>query len=521
MKGEAAGLRRWALPGTIALILLVWCALSGWILPEVVGRAYRGEGFEWLGSRMGGRGSIPVEVYLEDLAGNALRISLMLGLLLVLSFAQACRRLTATQPWLEPAPLRDLAVLRLVAVGFQLVLLLWPGVPLPSVTTDPGYNALLAMTPSGGYEPILAMKILLPGVGRPGVDLLWVVWSVCVGSCALGLVGLGGRIPLLVAAWSTSVLVAHGYSYTEYHHPEALHAMALWLVAFTPSTRVGSLDEFRARAREARESGRFRARASPLMSPHARWPLTLLGLFFAMTYFDAAIEKILNAGLAWFGGRTLAFHVAVDATRYDLGTGIWLAQHPALLAPLSYGAWTIEFLFPMALVVAVSAPILALSAVAMHLGIWVIHGPPFFQHMALLPLPFQEQFRDARARWVGRPEALRVLYDGHCDLCIRSMTGLETLDISGRLVFADLTDPAMAAAVPEVDRVDALSWMHVVDSKGVVSRGFFAFRRLARSMPPLWPVLPILYAPFSSRVGPVVYDAIARRRARRGCRLDL
>jgi len=119
------------------------------------------------------------------------------------------------------------------------------------------------------------------------------------------------------------------------------------------------------------------------------------------------------------------------------------------------------------------------------------------------------------------PGELSVLYDGHCDLCIRSVSALEALDIGGRLRFVDLEVPEEAATVPGVDRSDALSWMHVVDEAGRVWRGFFAFRRLARALPVLWPVLPVLYAPLSGRVGPRVYDAIARRRSRRGCRIDL
>ncbi|MFV1986210.1 MAG: DCC1-like thiol-disulfide oxidoreductase family protein [Gemmatimonadota bacterium] len=514
-------MRRWGLPAALALLLLAWWLIIAGMLPDLVARAYRGEGLDWLAARMDGRGRIPLDEYLGDVRLLGIRVGSMLALLLAVSLGWAGRRYSASGPWLDPAPLRDLAVLRVVVFGLQLGFLLWPGVPGASPMSDPAYNALLAATSSDGYAPILAMKLLLPLVGRPDANLLMTIWAVGVGATTLGMVGWGRRIPMLVAAWSASVLVAHGYSYGEYHHPEALHGVALWLVALAPATRAFSLDEYRARVRVAGEARGFRPRSAPALSPHARWPITLLGLFFAMTYFNAAVEKLINGGLAWFGSQTLAYHVAVDATQYDLAPGIWLAEHAAFLAPLSYGAWLIEFLFPLTLVFAVAVPILVGLAGAMHIGIWVIHGPPFLQHIVLLPFPFQETFRDLRVRWFGRPGRLRVLYDGHCDLCIRSMTALETLDVTDRLSFVDLEDGAGIARVPEVNRSDALSWMHVAADDGTVWRGFFAFRRLARAMPALWPALLVLHAPLSSSLGPRVYDAVARRRSRRGCRIDV
>jgi predicted DCC family thiol-disulfide oxidoreductase YuxK len=500
--------------------LLVWILLVGWIFPEIVARAYSGEGFERLGGLMSGRDRIGLDEYLGDLATNGLRVSLMLGLLVLISLGWAAKGLGVTDPWLEPAPVRDLAVVRVVAVGLQLGLLLWPGVPNASLSADPTYSGFLASLSTDAYQPILALKILLPGIARPGPDLLLAIWFSCVAGCVLGVIGLGGRIPLLIAAWSTSTLVAHAYSYGEYHHPEALHGVALWLVALAPSCAAFSIDSFRRRTRLARMSSGFSPSAA-LRSPHARWPLTLLGLLFAMTYFDAAIEKLLIGGVSWFGSGTLGYHIAVDATRWGISPGMWLAQHAGALGPMSYMAWGIEFFFPLALVLSLAAPILVAAAIAMHVGIWVLHGPPFLQHILLVGLPFQQQMRAARDRWFPRRTGLRVLYDGHCDLCIRSVCALETLDVSGRLAFVDLEDGALAREIPEVDRIDAVSWMHVVDDRGTVWRGFFAFRRLARGMPALWPGLPLLYAPLSGHFGPRIYDLVARRRSRRGCRVHV
>lgn len=119
---------------------------------------------------------------------------------------------------------------------------------------------------------------------------------------------------------------------------------------------------------------------------------------------------------------------------------------------------------------------------------------------------------------VNPPEPkLSVLYDGSCRLCVRSVKILHGLDFGGVLQYLDLEDEAQAAQVPSVTRDEALAAMHVVDADGELYRGFFAVRRIARSLPALWPLLPVFHAPLSKRVGPRVYDRVARRRTRGGC----
>jgi predicted DCC family thiol-disulfide oxidoreductase YuxK len=98
---------------------------------------------------------------------------------------------------------------------------------------------------------------------------------------------------------------------------------------------------------------------------------------------------------------------------------------------------------------------------------------------------------------------------------------LHGLDFGGVLEYLDLEDEAQAARAPGVTRDHALAAMHVLDGDGELYRGFFAVRRLARSLPALWPLLPVFHAPLSKRVGPRVYDRVARRRTRGGCRLSV
>lgn len=62
--------------------------------------------------------------------------------------------------------------------------------------------------------------------------------------------------------------------------------------------------------------------------------------------------------------------------------------------------------------------------------------------------------------------------------------------------------------------------MHVAGPDGMVCRGFFAFRKLARALPPLWFLLPLFYTPFADRIGPRLYSFVAENRGRTVCRAE-
>lgn len=113
-----------------------------------------------------------------------------------------------------------------------------------------------------------------------------------------------------------------------------------------------------------------------------------------------------------------------------------------------------------------------------------------------------------------------VAYDGLCRFCRRSVRVLRALDVRGRLDFHDANDRAKTLrhlpALAAVDLDDAM-WA-VIGNR--TYRGFYAFRRIAWALPPLWPLAPLLYLPGMSSVGERVYALVARNRTRLGCRVD-
>jgi hypothetical protein len=89
------------------------------------------------------------------------------------------------------------------------------------------------------------------------------------------------------------------------------------------------------------------------------------------------------------------------------------------------------------------------------------------------------------------------------------------MDWLGRIETLSLAlDKEVARRYPRLEHADLLLEMHVVDARGRVWRGFHAFRRLARILPPLWPLLPFLYLPGVPLLGGALYARIAASRCR-------
>lgn len=117
---------------------------------------------------------------------------------------------------------------------------------------------------------------------------------------------------------------------------------------------------------------------------------------------------------------------------------------------------------------------------------------------------------------------LHVVYDGRCGFCVRSLRVCRALDVRGALSVHDATArEEVLARFPELVHADFDNAMFVVAPDRSVTRGFFAFRRIAQESPLMWPFLPLLYFPGSSAIGPRVYAWVARNRRRFGCESEV
>lgn len=421
--------------------------------------------------------------------------------------------------WFAPAPLLDLAFARIAIVGFQL----W-------FVARPGYGATLrarTALPDSLYDPIPLLHLFVVPAGwtfRPGEGMLEFVLLVTIAAGVLALIGLFTNTALVTFAVGCAFLQSFLYSFGDFHHPEAVIVIALGLLAVSPAGGVLSVDDLRRRLRRAGET-----RSVPDFdlkgeeSEWAGWPLKLIGWVFVLIYASAAYFKLRSAGLDWVNGYTLRYPLVRDALRWDLPLGLWIAEHHYLAQLMSWTSLVFETTFVLVMLFPITRWLYVPLGSAFHLGIYAAMGATFQGYVAAYSVfvPWRDALDRLARRFGRRDKRPVVLYDAGCGLCIRSITWLRYWDWLERLDLRPLADAThdegggMATAGLEPEELRRA--MHVLLPDGNVESGFFAFRRLLRELPPVWPLLPVFHLPGAGLVGPRIYRWIARRRHRRLC----
>ena len=112
-------------------------------------------------------------------------------------------------------------------------------------------------------------------------------------------------------------------------------------------------------------------------------------------------------------------------------------------------------------------------------------------------------------RWV-------VYYDGDCALCETARRWLSRLDVSRSVdwtAYQSLQEPPRGLSWLDLE---SAMWLDTGDGPRV--SGFHAFRILARRLPPLTVLAPLLWLPGMGRAGEWVYGWVALNRCRlSGC----
>ncbi len=111
-----------------------------------------------------------------------------------------------------------------------------------------------------------------------------------------------------------------------------------------------------------------------------------------------------------------------------------------------------------------------------------------------------------------RPWAAVVIYDGSCRLCRGTAEWLDWLDRRGQLAFLPLQDPRVQARYPDLSRKDLQQHVYVIDPRGARRHSAGAVRYLARRLPALWPLAPLLHLPGTMPLWHWLYTQVARRR---------
>ena len=274
--------------------------------------------------------------------------------------------------WFPNAPLLDLAMLRIIAVGAQLGLML----------LDPRYQ-LFRLTEAtklldSYYKPLPFLRPIVFALGGHKITAHEIqglyILALVFGFCAL--IGLFSRYAMFLFAFSYAIIQLWLLSFGDIHHPEAAMTAALIFLALSPSGAVLSVDAMLRKQQSLKEQ--------LLATDHlAKWPILLLQWFFGLMYISAFWAKLWVGNFHWANGFTLQYYLAEDGMRWHSLLGVWMSQYYWLSL---FGQWAV-LLFQATFFLSLLFPRLKWFYVpmgmAMHIGIYLMFKAPFFQWVAL------------------------------------------------------------------------------------------------------------------------------------------
>lgn len=293
--------------------------------------------------------------------------------------------------WFYPAPLFNLALCRIIIVGFQLGYLF-----IRDYKTEIIARADL---PSLIYDPLPVVQLLdyfFAWNSPPDFFLSAVFWfSIVCGIFAL--IGLKTNVSLFIFVVGNLYLQSYLYSFGSFHHPQALMLVALVVLALSPSGKLLSVDAFKGRVfngQSAKSSASSitsslkHANFLRASSPFARWPLLLIQWLFGLAYLSAALNKVILDGpglftLDWMNGYTLQYYLIKDGLLWNSSLGIWIGQQHLLVLLFSVVALLFEATFFLTLFFPKLIWFYIPTGALFHIGIYMAQRAPFFQYIAL------------------------------------------------------------------------------------------------------------------------------------------
>lgn len=336
-----------------------------------------------------------------------------------------------------------------------------------------------------------------------------VVWTVFLVSCASALTMTLG----LFTRTSTVVLFI---TFVSLHHrnPIILNSgdtflrIAVFYMMFTQAGAALSLDRL-IRIARGKESGPPK--------PRAPWAMRLIQFQLAFLYLYAFVWKA--AGSMWLSGTAVYYTSRIaEFWRFPVP---YVFEHLWTIRLWTWATLLIELALGTLIWIKELRYWVLLAGVLLHLGIDYSMNIPLFAFIMIgayvtfvEPEDLRKAFNWSKAKWnhaTGFKEPIPVLYDAKCSFCIRSLEVVRRLDVLGRLQFFGMHEAATRAAFPDFDPQRGEKEMLVRTGAGWLG-GFFAFRHLARHLPLLWPIGPLLYLAPVRSTGDRLYRRIAARR---------
>jgi len=275
--------------------------------------------------------------------------------------------------WFPNAPLLDLAILRIIAVGTQLILLAFDSGEGFSKIREVGAMPRFVYEPLPFLEPIV---FLFGGHNFTVAEMMSLQLIITIAG-VMAVFGLYTRISLLLFAGGYGLSQLWILSHGDIHHAEAAMVIGLAVLALSPCGAVLSLDARRGRNKLSL------AEQMTATSREARWPILTIQWFFGLMYLSAFYAKLVMSDFQWANGYTLQYYLAEDGLRWDPLLGVWLSQFHLV----NYiGQWLVlafQGTFFLSLLIPRLKWIYVPAGMAMHVGIYLMLSAPFPQWIAL------------------------------------------------------------------------------------------------------------------------------------------
>ncbi|CDO34527.1 hypothetical protein [Novosphingobium sp. KN65.2] len=277
--------------------------------------------------------------------------------------------------WFPDAPLLDLAILRVIAVGTQLALMVF----------DSRYGLVslreISELPVSFYRPLPFFRPILAILGGHTFTISEIqtihIAAIAVGFAAL--VGLWTRVTLFLFAAGVMLVQLWALSHGDIHHPEAAMMIALGVLALSPAGAVLSLDAWLQRGSRRTT---FQQQVTSL-SREAKWPILVVQWLFGLMYLSASYSKLSIGGVDWPNGFTLQYYLAMDGLRWNSLLGVWLSQFHWLCVIGQWAVLIFQSTFFLSLIFPKLKWLYVPIGMAMHIGIYLMLKAPFWQWTAL------------------------------------------------------------------------------------------------------------------------------------------
>lgn len=290
--------------------------------------------------------------------------------------------------WFRPTPSVDLAMVRIIAVGTQLALL----IAYTNYSADRFMR--LDAAPDEIYKPITALLLFIFPFGadyRPSFEEIRLIQNIAIALGFLALIGLATRLSLLVFTLCNIFIVAWTYSFNDFHHTEAPLFLALGILAFAPVGRVLSVDALLRRRRGSAAAPSILTQEDEL----AGWAIRLIQWLLVLIYLSAVLSKLVfEGGLDWLNGYTLQYVLIQDTLRKGTLLGGWFSQHHYLVMLSQYFVVIFQTTFALAVIFPRLRWIYVPAGLGFHAGNWILLNAPFPEWMALYAvfIPWQRVF---------------------------------------------------------------------------------------------------------------------------------